>query len=280
MAMEEESFSKVLQIGDLSSDYMRAIPLDFVRRFSDSELLGKMKITAKWGTTWEVDICKNPGFFYMDKAGWNQFVSDNCLKGGDLITFTHKGAMCFSVKIFKEMLQPPQPTPPFFASFSGGGHRTEEQEECVSKDVNKEAESDGGRKFKTKLEKVVSVPRYSRGSSSSNVTGFTVVIQSSYFTKRLLGITHSFAKAHMPRTNASFKIHHPDEKKSWSVRYLPRIHPFLLNKWKPMFSSGWGVLVREYPLAIGDICTFTLIKPEEMLLVVTKPREEDSLMMI
>ncbi|CAA7020957.1 unnamed protein product [Microthlaspi erraticum] len=95
MAMEEESFSKVIQIGDLSSDYMsfsfvseqdrlsknmdllsfhclnrsvylsssypynqRAIPLDFVRRFSDIELLGKMKITAKWGTTWEVEICK------------------------------------------------------------------------------------------------------------------------------------------------------------------------------------------------------------------------------
>ncbi|CAA7020958.1 unnamed protein product [Microthlaspi erraticum] len=183
--------------------------------------------------------------------------------------------MCFSVKIFKEILHPPQPTP-FLASFSKCRHRTEEQEEAVSKDVKKEAESNGERKYKRKLEEAVTVPRDSGGSSSSSVAGFTAVIRSSYISQ--LVILKSFANIHMPRTSATFKIHHPDEKKWWSVRYLPRSDPCVPGRWSPYFSAGWGVLFKEYPLAIGDICTLTLIKPEEMLLVVTKPCEEDSLL--
>ncbi|CAH2078493.1 unnamed protein product [Thlaspi arvense] len=186
------------------SNLVRAIPLDFVRRFSDSELLGKMKITAKWGATWEVEICKNPGFFYMEKAGWNRFLRDNSLGDGDLLTFTHKGAMCFTVKIFKEILQPPQPTA-LFASFTKSRNRTEEQREGVSKDVNKEAEEER-----------------TRGSSRMLWSVSREILESPL---RLLAIKKAFAKDHMPATNATFTIHHPDEKKSWSVGYLPRIDP-------------------------------------------------------
>ncbi|EFH62467.1 hypothetical protein ARALYDRAFT_900280 [Arabidopsis lyrata subsp. lyrata] len=51
-------------------------------------------------------------------------------------------------------------------------------------------------------------------------------------------------------------------KKSWNVVYLGRFGAF---------SSGWRCVVKEYPLVVGDTCKFTFIKPDELLLVVSKP---------
>lgn len=71
----------------------------------------------------------------------------------------------------------------------------------------------------------------------------------------------------MPEENSTFKIHHPDMKKSWDVAYV---------KWHVVayFSDGWMRLVREYPLVVGDTCRFTFINPTELLLVVSKTKEE------
>ena len=46
----------------------------------------------------------------MEKDGWDQFLSDNGLGDDELLTFTHKGNMCFNVSIYQinclEMLRP------------------------------------------------------------------------------------------------------------------------------------------------------------------------------
>ncbi|XP_019084373.1 PREDICTED: B3 domain-containing protein At2g35310-like, partial [Camelina sativa] len=51
-------------------------------------------------------------FYFMEKSGWEKFVRDNALGRNELLCFTHKGKMNFSVNIMmqigKEMLQPPQ----------------------------------------------------------------------------------------------------------------------------------------------------------------------------
>lgn len=78
-------------------------------------------------------------------------------------------------------------------------------------------------------------------------------------------IPKSFAKIHMPKKNAMFKIHHPNGEWSWNVKYLPRVAI------QAVFSAGWSYLVKEYPIRVGDTCKLTLIKPDEMLLVVSKP---------
>lgn len=70
----------------------------------------------------------------------------------------------------------------------------------------------------------------------------------------------------MPKKNAMFKIHHPDGKRSWNVTYLAST--------TVGFSAGWICLIKEYPIAAGDTCIFTLIKPDELLLVVLRPEEE------
>lgn len=91
-----------------------------MRGISDKDFSYKMVIIAQWGSSWEVEVSKNPRFYYMEKLGWNQFVSDNALGENEFITFTHKGKMCFSVNIYeqngKEIVRPRKP--PTMASTS------------------------------------------------------------------------------------------------------------------------------------------------------------------
>lgn len=61
-----------------------------------------MVLEAQWGTSWELEISKNPRFYYMEKRGWDQFVSDNVLGQNEFITFIHKGKMKFNVNIYEQ----------------------------------------------------------------------------------------------------------------------------------------------------------------------------------
>ncbi|XP_013631897.1 B3 domain-containing protein At2g35310-like isoform X2 [Brassica napus] len=105
------SFSKTFACADLSSECMRTFPFDLMKSLPKEDLANKMVIIAKCGSSWEVDISKNPRFYYMEKSGWNQFVRDNALGKNEFVTFTHKGSMCFDVNIYgkdeKEIVRPP-----------------------------------------------------------------------------------------------------------------------------------------------------------------------------
>ncbi|KAF3556828.1 hypothetical protein Bca4012_033927 [Brassica carinata] len=94
------SFSKTFACADLSSECMRTFPFDLMKSLPKEDLANKMVIIAKCGSSWEVDISKNPRFYYMEKSGWNQFVRDNALGKNEFVTFTHKGSMCFDVNIY------------------------------------------------------------------------------------------------------------------------------------------------------------------------------------
>lgn len=87
----------------------RGIPHNFIRSISDKDFSFKMVLNLPWGSSWPVKISCNPNFYYMEKRGWDQFVSDNALGDNEFLTFTHKGNMCFSVNIYqidcKEMLR-------------------------------------------------------------------------------------------------------------------------------------------------------------------------------
>ncbi|WZZ55246.1 hypothetical protein YC2023_055353 [Brassica napus] len=78
----------------------RTFPFDLMKSLPKEDLANKMVIIAKCGSSWEVDISKNPRFYYMEKSGWNQFVRDNALGKNEFVTFTHKGSMCFDVNIY------------------------------------------------------------------------------------------------------------------------------------------------------------------------------------
>ena len=73
-----------------------------MKNISKEDFSCKMVIRTKRGRSWEVDISMNPRFYYMEKSGWNQFVSDNALGANEFVTFTHNGLMCFNVNIYKE----------------------------------------------------------------------------------------------------------------------------------------------------------------------------------
>ncbi|XP_010491618.1 PREDICTED: B3 domain-containing protein REM23-like [Camelina sativa] len=284
----QPSFFKVVKNIDTSSENMRAIPHDFARSFPDDELLGTMKITVPWGSTWEVKISKNPRFYFMEKSGWEKFVRDNALGRNEFLCFTHKEEMDFSVNIMKqtgkEMVQPPKPRD-FLASSSRvkteQGVKTEEvvvSSELSARVPRTAAGSSGGGRYKRKLnfeekkaeephntkrtERAFSIRRDHAGASSSSVAGFEIVISKTYLIS--LALPRSAANVYMPRVKSMVKIHHPDGKKSWSVVYL-------VTRRGHLFSGGWRGLCKEYPVAFGDTCKFTLIKPLELLLVVTKP---------
>ncbi|XP_010488975.1 PREDICTED: B3 domain-containing protein At2g16210-like [Camelina sativa] len=281
------SFFMILQTVNVSSECMRALPHDFTRSFSDKELSCKMKIRTQWGRSWEVGISKNPRFYFMEMSGWEKFVSDNALGHSEFITFTHKRKMDFTVNIFKqdgkEMIQPPQPAA-FLASSSSikieqeGDDKREEvvvPSELSNRGRTTAAESNGrelkfgkkpaeGSQSSKRAEKLVFPGRGSPGASSSTAFKFTIIIKKPYLLQYLL-IPKSVANYHhMPKKKATFKIHHPDGKRSWDVTYL-------LRETQDIFSAGWLRLCKDYPLAVGNTCEFTLIKPKELLLVVSIP---------
>ncbi|CAA7026597.1 unnamed protein product [Microthlaspi erraticum] len=263
--------------------FKRAIPYDFVRSFSDDELSGSnMEIITKWGRTWEMGISKNPRFYFMEKAGWEKFVKDNFLGDNEFLTFTHRGNMQFTVNIFekdeREMIQPRQIMD---SSSPSSRIKTEQGDENAAAESSHPrrgfpttAESNGGGNSKRKLrrveesentkrtKKVFSRGRDSAGASSSCVGEFTILVQRSYLT--YLAIPQSIAMNHMPKHDTTLKIHHQDMNMSWHVGYLARSTSGSL-------SSGWSRLCKEYPIAVGECCSFTMIKPGELLLVVSKP---------
>lgn len=73
-----------------------------MKRIPEKDFSYKMVIKARWGSSWEVEISKNPRFYYMEKLGWNQFVKDNALGENEFVTFTLKGKMCFTVNIYEQ----------------------------------------------------------------------------------------------------------------------------------------------------------------------------------
>ncbi|KAF8108078.1 hypothetical protein N665_0115s0087 [Sinapis alba] len=260
--VENLSFFKIFQGEDLSSESMRAFPYDFIRNVPQNDFSSNMVIRMQCGLSWEVKVSMNPRFYYMEKRGWNQFVNDNALGDKELVTFTHTGLMCFNVHIYKEngkeAVTPKRPRT--MASLSG---IKKEEGESSNKDVKKAEETggvrrkkfDGGETSKKKMK------MKSNNVEHSVVPVFSIVITTSYL-KFLLAIPRHFAEEHIPNQSKRVTIHHSDGNSSWEVLCLVR-------KARTTFSSGWGRLVREYPLSVGDICTFKLINPTEFHLVVT-----------
>lgn len=76
------------------------------------------------------------------------------------------------------------------------------------------------------------------------------------------GVPKRFAEMHMLMVETVFKIYDSKGKKSWEVTYL-------VSKIQSRFSRGWPRLVKDFGLEVGDVCTFQLIKPTEMILSVS-----------
>lgn len=74
---------------------------------------------------------------------------------------------------------------------------------------------------------------------------------------------------HMAKKTKWFKIR-PEGKDSWDVL-------FLVTDAQSRFSAGWSRLSRELGLVVGDVCTFKLIKPTEMLVKVSRHDDEDDI---
>ncbi|KAF8094192.1 hypothetical protein N665_0368s0029 [Sinapis alba] len=299
------SFFKIFQSADLSSESMRALPYNFMQNLSDNDFSYKMVIRAQWGSSWEVDISKNPRFYYMEKSGWNQFVSDNALGENEFITFTHSGLMRFNVNIYgkngKEIVTPRKapPTTPFSGVKKEEGESSykdvkKEEETCESMDgvdveaTKKKAEASKTTKKKKKSKKVVSyveVGEPSRGRKKkaeklktfkkkkikkikkvkSGVPEFDITIRRSYL--KFLLLPRVFEEEHIPSESKEYTIHHSERKCSWNVLCLVREN-------RTVFSSGWSRLAREFPLKVSDRCTFKLIKPTEFVLITKKSRKE------
>ncbi|XP_024016594.1 B3 domain-containing protein At2g35310 [Eutrema salsugineum] len=180
-----------------------------------------------------------------------------------------------------EIISPPQ-SMAFFASSS---QVKREGGEVVSPDLGPTAtETNREGKFKRKvnsgkkkikesessplIKEAFSARRDCAGASSSSSAEFTVFIKGSHL--KILKISVSASRNLLPKERTTFKIHHPDMKKSWNVVYIPRHEQGLSG----YFSSGWRILVQEYPVLVGEACKFTFLKPTELLLIVSKRAKE------
>ncbi|CDY64647.1 BnaAnng19510D [Brassica napus] len=271
------SFSKTFACADLSSECMRTFPFDLMKSLPKENLANKMVIIAKWGSSWEVDISKNPRFYYMEKSGWNQFVRDNALGKNEFVTFTHKGSMCFDVNIYgkdeKEVVRPPT-----MASSSGIKQEQGASMEGVEFEATEKKAEESKKKIKIKkVVNSVEIGESSRGVKKvkrgrvrvkNGVPEFEMTIKRS-------GLGHvtipNLFKKHIPNEQTMFTIHSKGSGGgSWEVWCLVR-------EAQATFSRGWSKLAREYPLEIGDKCTLQLIKPNECVLTIdsNKAKEEE-----
>ncbi|KAL1195527.1 B3 domain-containing protein [Cardamine amara subsp. amara] len=293
---DNPGFFKILRREDLSSEFMRMIPYPLIRSIPDKSSSFKMVLKMPWGSSWPVKISKNPSFYYMEDLGWNQFVNDNVLGENEFLTFTHEANMCFNVTIYeadgKEMLRPRE----FATIASSSNQNMKEQRKKIYKNVKKEeeieswsessypslktAESTWGilkqkqelnlrkkeaekteKSKKSRKRKVDNICDDSEAASLSLVPEFKLTIKKSHLL--FLGIPKKFVDMHMPGETTMFKIHHRKGKKSWLVMYMA-------TDVQSRFSGGWSRLAKNLGLVVGDVCTFKLIKPTEMLLKVFK----------
>ncbi|XP_020889192.1 B3 domain-containing protein At3g17010 isoform X1 [Arabidopsis lyrata subsp. lyrata] len=308
------SFFKIFQSSDLSSECMRAFSYSFISRLSRKDFSYKMVIRAQWGKTWHLEISKNPRYYYIERRGWDQFVSDNALGENEFITFTHRGNMVFHVNIYEqngvEMLTPRK----FQTMDSSSGIKKEG--ESSFKDVKKEEETDESagraefvvRKRKTeesksskkKMERKKVKNGVETGESSrrselkarkkkaegyntskkkkkskskskskevlNGVPEFKITIRKSYL--KFLAIPKHFVDDHIPNKSKFFTVRHPNGIGSWKVLCLVR-------EIRTIFSGGYSKLAREYPLMVGDKCTFKLIKPFEFVLLTSKKTRDE-----
>ncbi|XP_056864978.1 B3 domain-containing protein At5g18090-like isoform X1 [Raphanus sativus] len=240
--MNKTSFFKILADEDLSSESMRLIPNDFWTRSECKNLPPKVTLKVAWGSSWTVNLSTFMGFYLMERKGWKKFLSDNHLGDDEFLTFTNQGNNCITVDIYQknciEILKPLN---------TSSSNAKNEKMSCVDPVI---AES----KMKKKV--VSNVNRAS--SSSSSAPTFSLTIKKSHLT--LLIIPLDFANEHMPKGRAKFVIHDP-KGKPWDVTYVP-------SNASKLFSSGWRILAKGYGLAVGDLCTFRLVKPKEMVLEV------------
>ncbi|CAE5956277.1 unnamed protein product [Arabidopsis arenosa] len=264
-----------------------------------------MVIRAHWGKTWHLEISKNPRYYYIEKRGWDQFVSDNALGENEFITFTHRGNMVFHINIYEqngvEMLTPRGIKKEGESSFKDVKKEEETDESAgraefiVRKRKTEESKSSKKKMERKKVKNGVETGESSRGSelkarkkkaegyntskkkkrkSKSNsmskevlngVPEFKITICKSHLT--LLSIPAHFWDAHMPIKSTFFTVRHPNGIGSWKV--------LCLKNRKTIFSRGYPKLAREYPLMVGDKCTFKLIKPFEFVLLTSKKTRED-----
>ncbi|CAH8384924.1 unnamed protein product [Eruca vesicaria subsp. sativa] len=233
-------FFKILADEDLSSESMRLIPHEFWTRSECKNLPPKVTLKVAWGSSWTVNLSRFMGFCLMERNGWEKFLSDNHLGDNEFLTFTNEGNNCITVDIFQknciEILKP--------LKASSSNNKNEEMS-CVDSVI---AES------KMKKKKVDS----NEASSSSSAAAFSLTIKKSHLT--LLTIPANFAKEQMPKGRTKFVIHDP-KGKPWDVVYVP-------SNGSNLFSSGWRYLAKGYGLAVGDLCTFRIIKPKEIVLEV------------
>ncbi|CAN8255946.1 unnamed protein product [Cochlearia groenlandica] len=277
---DKPGFFKILRKDqDLSSETMRGIPQDFIKTIPYKEISLKMVLELPWGGSWLIKIFRNPIFYYMEKSGWDKFLSDNSLGDEEVLTFNHKGNMCFSVNIYQkdcmEMLSPKKNAN--FASSSRNIHKDVNKEEIdydalsFSTYIGPEtAESSTRRRLRHTHEVNLGKKKVEEADTLSFVPGFTITIRKSYL--MFLGIPKKFADMYMPKETTKFKIHYFEDnnnknkkkkKKSWEVTYV-------VSDVQARFSRGWVRLIKELSLVVGDVCNFELIKPTKMVLNVSR----------
>ncbi|CAN6870029.1 unnamed protein product [Brassica oleracea var. botrytis] len=191
-------------------------------------------------------------FYYMEQNGWNR---DNGLGDDELLTCSRTRMLrpcnhCFvetrENKGESRCLRQAQKLP------VGGRLKQKRELANLGNMQVKEAEKSN----KCKKRKVDT--DYDDDSEASGTS--SLVPEFTLNQKEIIrpGVPKMFAEMHMPKEETVFKIHDPKRNKSWSV----------VSKIQSRFSRGWPGLVKDFGLKVGDVCTFELIKPTEMILTV------------
>ncbi|KAG5017723.1 hypothetical protein GLYMA_08G339100v4 [Glycine max] len=203
------------------------LPEKFVRKYGN-HLSNSMLLKLPNGIEWKVNLEKRDGSVWFQE-GWKDFAEYYSLANGHLLGFRYDGTSHFHV---------------FICDMS-----TMEIEYPVNK-ANHKRPSINSEESKGNME----------GSSISNCgnheaagnTSFTVIMKSSYVSKRIMYLPKSPLKRYTKSGEQYVKLLVGD--RSWRVKVT-----YCRNKTLSYFTGDWLVFAKENDLKEGDACLFQLL---------------------
>ncbi|RZC00117.1 B3 domain-containing protein [Glycine soja] len=218
------------------------LPEKFVRKYGN-HLSNSMLLKLPNGVEWKVNLEKRDGSVWFQE-GWKDFAEYYSLANGHLLGFRYDGTSHFHVFIcdmstmeIEYPVNKANHKRPSINSEESQPHKTQKTDENMNKSKGNMEGS--------------SISNCGTHEAAGN-TSFTVIMKSSYVSKRIMYLPKSPLKRYTKSGEQYVKLLVGD--RSWRVKVI-----YCRNKTLSYFTGDWLVFAKENDLKEGDACLFQLL---------------------
>ncbi|KAG8391063.1 hypothetical protein BUALT_Bualt01G0148900 [Buddleja alternifolia] len=228
-----------IYIPSLCSQTMR-IPPAFVKNFG-REMPTIVTLSRPSAQSWQVNISKISEHWYFHE-GWPEFVQENSVEEGDVLTFGYARNLIFIVKVF---------------AINGCRKIVDENTSNETSEPENSKQNEASR-TNSSLKSAIQRKSVCRNPS------FSLVMSKSYILKGLLSVPSEFWNVYMRKNGSgSGMVTLRINNKSWPVGLTSN------SPNRVQFSKGWTKFVKDNSLQNENICTFQLVDRNHLAFKVT-----------